>query len=191
MGFRPLDAAGKDVLRRVSISAGVLIAMIAVFTIVFVTLVQAYRINFVSVSGNSMVPTFHNGSLVVLAGDKNVERDQIAVFSRPPAWSNYIKSEGAVLIKRVGAVPGDTLAYDGRLFTVNGKVLFTNDKSDYRCLSGDTRYRHTLTAGEMFAIGDNRDYSLDSRHIFCDGKTKEFLVPTESIQNHGHVLVSF
>ncbi len=113
------------------------------------------------------------------------ERGDIAVFSWPPAPKfDYIK--------RVIGKPGDTIRYDNKVLTINGKVAkqtfieFTNFVNQYgqsvrvkkireeiNGVSHDIFVRTDEPAfnfeikvpkGHYFMMGDNRDDSSDSRY---------------------------
>lgn len=103
------------------------------------------------VHGDSMAPFFMDGDLVLVW---RIERRYVAndvVF---------FKRGGDSLIKRVVAVPGDTVDADVRgQFMVNGIIL-----EDTFVKSG-LEYPLTLEEGEYFVLGDNRGPAVDSRNF--------------------------
>ncbi len=98
-------------------------------------------------------------SKVWLAKFQEPKRGDVVVF-------RYPKDEGTFYIKRVIGLPGDEILYseEGVLF-VNGQPL---DESSYETkLRNEQRPRAfgplTVPQGQLFAMGDNRDNSSDSR----------------------------
>lgn len=126
------------------------------------TLVQTFYI-----PSESMEPTLEVGDRILVNKLSyrlhDVHRGDVVVFERPP---NAPQTDESVhdLIKRVIAVPGDTIEArdDGRVY-LNGKVL------DEPYLSAGTRTNdlvlRTVPEGHLFVMGDNRDRSFDSRRF--------------------------
>ncbi len=115
------------------------------------------------VVGTSMVPNFQDGEHLVanklVYNFKQPERGDVVIFKY---------SDTRDFIKRVIAVPGDTLSLrDGR-FYINNRVL---DESKYLDPSVYTSGGDYLREGETieipsnhyFVVGDNRPHSSDSR----------------------------
>jgi signal peptidase I len=79
-----------------------------------------------------------------------------------------IKRNDILIVKRVVALPGDTIEGRNGVIYLNGKAVsepyvehIGSDQDDNFLQNfGPT----TLKAGECFVLGDNRDRSLDSRH---------------------------
>lgn len=103
------------------------------------------------VQGNSMSPSFMDGDITLIWRLESQFTTGDVVF---------FKHDGAALIKRVAAVPGDTLAADtqGRLL-VNGTAL-----EDTYAKAG-VAYPLTLLDGEYFVLGDNLGSAVDSRNF--------------------------
>ena len=70
-----------------------------------------------------------------------------------------------LLIKRVIAVEGDTIKFDNNQVYLNGKLLkedyIYDEASEYRAYPNGETY--TIGKDEVFAMGDHRSVSLDSR----------------------------
>jgi len=139
---------------------------LSLFLVVYLFLLQPHQVN-----GLSMFPNFHNGDYLLT--DKvsyrvgTPERGDVIVFHAPPA-ANCPEGTGCDFIKRVIAVPGDTVQVKDSQIYVNQQHL---DESEYLESSVITS-EGTFTAGgrsitlgldEYFAVGDNRPHSSDSR----------------------------
>ncbi len=110
------------------------------------------------VSGACMQPHLFTGERVLanklayaLAAPK---RGEIVIFEYP-------KDPRQIYVKRVVGLPGETVAMQGGVMTINGQPLPEPYKT-YEA-HGDMTPR-TVPAGEYFVMGDNRDVSDDSRY---------------------------
>ena len=134
----------------VSLLIGALVLVVIIFALFF---------RVVGVSGDSMDDTLQNGDrLILITQFDTIERGDIIVVTR----------EGEEpYIKRVIAVAGDTIDIDdksGRVL-LNGEVL-----NEEYVLGGYTPSLgfdgpYTVRDGEVFAMGDNRLWSLDCRQL--------------------------
>lgn len=106
------------------------------------------------IAGTSMEPTLHNGEIVVLLKTSSLERGDLCGFS----YSNK------VLIKRVVALPGETVYMDGDgNVVVDGVPLdepYLTEKALGEC---DIEFPFTVPENEYFLLGDYRKSSIDSR----------------------------
>ena len=198
------------------------------FTVIFaVFMLRSFVAEPFRIPSASMMPTLQSGDLILvnkftwglrmpvfnakLLDVSLPDRGDVIVFRFPP-------NEAQDYIKRVVALPGDTLEYSNKILSINGKVLdtkalpdvldetgeasgqkmtyvkqiteslprvngqaathsifITPDRSSQ--LSGASMHSHaeactyipsgikcTVPAGHYFAMGDNRDNSLDSRY---------------------------
>ena len=132
-------------------------------------LIMTYLFSFVRVSGPSMKPTYRNGDILacrtiaykpkrddsVIVYMKNIENDY--------AYSSNIQKNKAkeLYVKRIVAIPGDTIEYVDGEIRVNGDVIEKNF-SDRWVLKVNTI---TLKDSEYFIMGDNRGNSTDSRYF--------------------------
>lgn len=125
--------------------------------IVLAFLIRYFVVELYMVEGPSMRPTLLSGERLVvnkfIYRFKPPERGEILVF-------RYPQDPSRDFIKRVIAVAGDTIEIkEGRVF-VNGQLLQENyilekTKGSYPLA--------TVPAGTVFAMGDNRNNSEDSR----------------------------
>ena len=132
--------------------------MIAVFLGFVITYVFGTRTGII---GDSMEPGLEATSQVLI--NKLVyaasapERGDVIVFL--PGGNTNIH----YYIKRVVALPGETVQIiDGRLY-VNGYAAESEDKYDRMEDAGMVESALTLGADEYFVLGDNRNSSEDSR----------------------------
>ncbi|PIR65186.1 MAG: signal peptidase I [Candidatus Pacebacteria bacterium CG10_big_fil_rev_8_21_14_0_10_36_11] len=146
-----------DLMETVVISA-------SIFLIVYLFFLQPHQVN-----GQSMVPNFQNGEYVLT--DKisykigNPKRGDIVVFHAPEA-AHCAQGTGCDFIKRILAVPGDTLEVKNNAIYVNGKQLpEPYIPADFKVLPGNYTKNGPVVMGpnNYFASGDNRPYSSDSR----------------------------
>ncbi|MFE7589890.1 signal peptidase I [Kitasatospora sp. NPDC057512] len=122
----------------------------------------------------SMHPTLRVGDTVLArtVGGGDIGRGDVVVF-RDQAWG------GELMVKRVVAVGGDTVATSGadHRLTVNGQPV---DEPYLATQGGQGQpFSVTVPQGRLFLLGDNRVGSLDSRtHLEVDGGT----VPAEAVE---------
>ncbi|AWE06655.1 signal peptidase I [Lysinibacillus sp. 2017] len=124
------------------------------------------------VDGESMMPTLENGDRMIVnkfsykIGEP--DRFDIVVFHAP---------EKKDYIKRVIGLPGDYLEYKDDQLYINGEPIDEPYLDEYKeeITEGNLTYDFTLKdidpsldvipEGYVFVMGDNREYSKDSRHI--------------------------
>lgn len=137
-----------------------------------------------------MEPTLKDRDSVILEQAKEIENGQIIFFDKPISWK-YESQDSTVLVKRVAAIPGDTITYDGESFLVNGEVAYSLSEDNYECDAGPVGYEHTVTNKQVFVMGDNARASLDSRRIFCDGEPEKSYITKRAIIDYGHIVTKF
>jgi signal peptidase I len=135
-------------------------ARVAVGIVALVAAVLAAR-HFVAepfrVPSGSMLPTLRSGdSVLVEKLSRGARRGDLVVFHRP--------GNGEILLKRVVAVGGDTVALqDGALYVDGHRrhEAYANPRAIDGVYFGPVR----VPRGSLFAMGDNRGDSLDSRQF--------------------------
>jgi len=114
------------------------------------------------VKGESMVPSFQNGDYLIVDEISyrfsEPERGDVVVFKYP-------KDESQRFIKRVIGLPGETVTVQNGEVTItkNGKDTVLNESylPDNLKTYGDVET--VIGENEYFVMGDNRQYSYDSR----------------------------
>jgi len=138
---------------------------IAVIAFVIVAPIRYFLFQPFIVSGASMAPNFATGDYLIIDEISyrfsNPQRGDVVVFD-----ASFIKGySGQRFIKRVIGLPGDTvnitngkvdIIEDGKTMVLDEKYLPDNLKT-----YGDVNI--TLKPNEYFVLGDNRNYSYDSR----------------------------
>ena len=129
----------------------ILIALVLSF------IIRYFIVELYLVDGPSMRPTLQSAERLVvnkfIYRFRPPERGEILVF-------RYPKDPSRDFIKRVIAVPGDTIEIkDGRVFVnqqlMNEPYILSKTRGDYPLT--------TIPEGHIFVMGDNRNNSEDSR----------------------------
>lgn len=128
-----------------------------VIAVVLAMVIRTFVVEPYMVDGPSMKPTLqHQQRLVVnkfIYHFRAPEKGEVLIFKYP-------KDQSRDFVKRVIAVPGDTLEIkDGNVF-VNGELqhedyILNKCRGDYP--------KVTIPEGHIFVMGDNRNNSEDSR----------------------------
>ena len=121
------------------------------------------------IPSSSMVPTLSVYDRVLVQKAfftwRDLHEGQIVVFSHPPL--DHCGPQEGDLVKRVIALPGQTIYSSGNSIYVNGRLLAEpylphNDPLGPPIASSHHPYR--VPPGEFYMLGDNRADSCDSRY---------------------------
>ena len=161
--YTSLDSQPKGFFENLGAHVIDFIQTLVVFGAIF-ALVYLFVAQFHKVSGNSMFPTYHNGDYLITEKISyklgNPRRGDVIVLKNP-------RDESQDFIKRVIAIPGDTIKIEGQSVFINGGQLEEN----YLPSQTPTHSGAFLKDGDpvkagvdqYFVLGDNRDHSSDSR----------------------------
>ena len=123
------------------------------------------------IEGRSMQETLQPEQKIWVKSKRfaDLGRGSVVLFDNPfgektDAWYNIGEltnfEEPVRYVKRIIGVPGDTVMYSTDTVTVNGSVYY---ERGYDTLEGQEEFTVTLADDEYFVMGDNFDFSLDSR----------------------------
>lgn len=147
-----------------------IVVFVAIFFMIYLFVAQFHK-----VSGNSMIPTFHNGDYIITEKVSyrfgTPKRGDIIVLKNP-------KDESQDFIKRIIALPQDTMRLENNTIFVND--VATNET--YLPAGTQTEDGSFLSEGQTiragpnqyFVMGDNREHSSDSRE--WGGVTKKEII---------------
>lgn len=129
-----------------------------ILAVVIFLLLQATVQSFIVV-GSSMKPSLHDGQRLLVS-------KAVYIFHEPE-WGDMVvfrspNNQETDFIKRIIALPGDTVEVEGGVVYVNGSPL---DESEY--IKEQPKYKLSATKipqNEYFVLGDNRNNSNDSHN---------------------------
>ena len=126
------------------------VSAFVVFKFVFVPVI---------INGMSMEPTYHNGGLTFI--------NRLVYLARAPKRGEVvaIRTSGLAIMymKRVVALPGETLAIDNGVVKINGVPIAEPYVHDRSATWQVTPVK--LSGSEYYVIGDNRSVEK-SQHLF-------------------------
>jgi signal peptidase I len=146
------------------------VVVILLVAVLLAGLVRAFAFQTFWIPTSSMVPTLgvYDRILVQKAFFTwhDVREGDIVVFSHPPL--DHCPGEGD-LVKRVIALPGQTIYSSGNSIYVNGRLLAEPYLPPYDPLGpsipdASSRHPYRVPPGEFYVLGDNRADSCDSRY---------------------------
>lgn len=137
------------------------IVQVIVFALILTFILRTFVVEARQIPSGSMLPTLQVGDRLlvdkIVYRLKGYERFDIIVFSPPPgAQVGEVKND---LIKRVIAIPGDTIQ------VIGGKVLLNGEPLMEAYIENAPAYSYgpvTIPEEAVFVMGDNRNNSFDS-----------------------------
>ena len=172
-----VDIAGREI-RRIRVARYRRHRQNVAFFIAVIAFVLGYLIFFlgfdlVTVHGAGMHPTLPSGSMVLCVRQSALDKlvglipedvrrlgrgDLMLIQYRlEPDGEVHKKESSVLLIKRAVAMPGDEIDEAG------GTLIVNREQTAGEVVSSDLVYPVTVPTGYVFALGDNRTLSVDSR----------------------------
>jgi signal peptidase I len=139
------------------------ISKIIIIALVVVIPIRYFLFQPFIVKGASMEPNFHSGDYLII--------DEISYRFNQPHRGDVIvfkfpRDPSQRYIKRLIGLPNDTIEIKSdKIIISNGKESQVLDESSYLPESSNTLgdFEISLKDGEYFVLGDNREFSSDSR----------------------------
>jgi len=127
-----------------------------IIAILLALIIRALIVEVVVVDGQSMLPTLHSEERLIVS--------KVQYYLREPQFGEIVVFKATSerdFIKRVIAVAGDEVLVDLDGVYVNGQLL---DEPYVLEKAGEPFGPIVVPEGTVFAMGDNRNNSMDSRH---------------------------
>ncbi|MFD2670626.1 signal peptidase I [Marinicrinis sediminis] len=136
--------------------------------LVLVLLIKTFLLGNYQVEGQSMEPNFYDGERIIvnkiIYDFREPKRGEVIVLHSP---------DGRDFIKRIIALPGETIEVKGDDVLINGEKLEEPylEEAVRREIEQGRQYNYsndplkTVPEDQYFVMGDNRPYSKDSREI--------------------------
>ncbi len=120
----------------------------------------------IRVDGESMMDTLHDKEVMFVTKPEYIfgqpQRGDVVICRYPGRTENFVK--------RLIAVPGDTISIKNNVVYVNGEAVDEPYLTSSRNDDGYSMDEMTLAEDQYFVMGDNRDNSHDSRNYYGWGK---------------------
>jgi signal peptidase I len=132
-----------------------------IFALVLALALRSFAVQVYKVEGSSMLPSFHTDERVIV--------NKFIYHLREPKPGEVVVLDDPInpsrqLIKRVIAVPGETIEIKQDQVYINGKPL-AEDYINRELLRGESYPATVVPPGRVFVMGDNRGASFDSRRM--------------------------
>lgn len=136
---------------------------IVIFALIIVLPIRYFLFQPFIVKGESMVPNFQPGDYLIVDElsyrIRDIQRGDVIVLKYPLDMSQRF-------IKRIIGLPGETVDINNGIITISkdGKSTTLNEKAYLpNLLTTDGNVHITLSDDQYFVLGDNRQFSYDSR----------------------------
>jgi signal peptidase I len=153
-GSAPSRAAGHRPARTV------VVVLVTAALVCLLGLVRTYVAGPVRISSQSMEPTLYAGDVVLVdrrgVDVADLDRGDLVTFGDP--------GTGEPMLKRVVALPGDSVATIDAILHVNDRPV-EEPYVDFSDWEGIFSARVVVPAGHVYVLGDNRGDSVDSREF--------------------------
>lgn len=130
---------------------------------------RLYVVNLARIKGRSMLPTLHDRDIALVwrlpYRLRAPRRGEVVICHYPGRKMKRLPFLPQAFVKRVIALPGDTVEWQEGVLLLNGEPLKEPYLDPARCRSLRTRPPRTLGPDEYYVLGDNRDASNDSRSV--------------------------
>lgn len=129
--------------------------------IVGMSIIFAVNYNTSHIKGTSMEPTYSSGDVVMTRKNTDDIKVNDIITIHGEKLSESVGMEIPDMLKRVVAVPGDTVKMEDNVFYINGEP----EDADYVRgeMINNADFEDVLGEDEFFVLGDNRNFSADSR----------------------------
>lgn len=148
------------------------------FIAVVISVIVLCFFRFTIVNGQSMEPSLYNNEKLLLSTTSYL-------FSEPKRGDVIVVKPNKIdvdyIIKRIIAIPGDTVEIKNNVIYVNDKVIDEPYVKEAMVTKDIKKFK--LSNNEYFICGDNRNNSLDSR--------SEILGPINEDEIFGKIIVNF
>ena len=130
---------------------------------------RLYVVNLARIKGRSMLPTLHDRDYALVWRLPYLlrapRRGEVVICHYPGRKMKRLPFLPQAFVKRVIALPGDTVEWQEGVLLLNGEPLKEPYLDPAHCRSLRTRPPRTLGPDEYYVLGDNRDASNDSRSV--------------------------
>ena len=134
--------------------------------VIIALLIRTFLFEPIYVDGQSMCDTLQDREVMLVTKPEYIfgqpQRGDVVICKYPGRTENFVK--------RLVAVPGDTIEVRSNVVYINGVALDEPYLTPSRNDDGFSMDPMTLTDDQYFVMGDNRDNSHDSRNYYGYGK---------------------